>query len=159
MMKADHCSNKNWKQDELDALVFGEIRKLAIDPEYIVQIKQEKFTVDDAQKEELIQKEISKIEAQRSRFMDLYGIGMFSIEDLQSRVMELNEQKEKLEDELHALTADRSEMSVEEVQEIVSDFSGILDRGDLHEQIQLVQSLIDRIEIDGEDVYIHWKFA
>ena len=145
--------------EDLDALVLGEIRKLATDPEYIYQIKEEKYSLADSEKEDIIKKEIAKLDDQKSRFMDLYGLGMFSVEELQTKVLELTEQKNRLENELHELTAEKPETTVQEVQEIVSDFAGIIERGDLHEQIQLVASLIDRIEIDGEDVIIHWQFA
>ena len=159
MMRGTKCKNKTWRMEDLDSLVLGEIRKLATDPEYIYQIKEEKYSLADAEKEDIIKKEIAKLDDQKSRFMDLYGLGMFSVEELQTKVLELTEQKNRLENELHELTAEKPETTVQEVQEIVSDFAGIIERGDLHEQIQLVASLIDRIEIDGEDVIIHWQFA
>lgn len=159
MIRGTSCSNKSWKMEDLDNLVLGEIRKLATDPDYIVEIKEAKFSSDEDNKVSIIKKEISNINAERSRLMKLYGKGTFSIEELQEIVNDLNEQREKLEAQLAELTADKPEMTVEEVQEIVSDFAGIIERGDLNEQIQLVNSLIDRIEIDNEDVYIHWQFA
>lgn len=159
MMRGTSCSNKSWKMEDLDNLVLGEIRKLATDPAYIVEIKEANFSTDEDNKVSLIKKEISNINAERSRLMKLYGKGTFSMEELQEIVNDLNKQREKLEAQLAELTADKPEMTVEEVQEIVSDFAGIIERGNLNEQMQLVNSLIDRIEIDNKDVYIYWKFA
>ena len=159
MMRGSSCKNKTWNMQKLNDLVLGEIRKLAIDPEYIVEIKEANNSIDEDKRISLIKKEISNINAERSRFMKLYGSGKFSMEELEAEIDELNDKREKLEAQLAELTGDKSEMTVEAVQEIVSDFAGIIDRGDVHEQIQLVNSLIDRIEIDNEDVYIHWKFA
>ena len=91
--------------------------------------------------------------------MDLYGLGTFTIEQVTSKISPLNEEKKALEKELSTLNVDTDGMTVEEVVEIVSSFNDILARGDLNEKRLLVESLISYIELDNDDVYIHWKFA
>lgn len=132
------CDNPYWRVEELDAVVLGEIRKLALEP----------YAPEQDTKEELIKKEISKIETQRSRMIDLYGAGGLTLQELQDRIAPLAEQRKKLESEL---SEPRIDISFENLGEV-------LDHADADEQRRIVQLLIDRIEIDGEDVYIHWAF-
>lgn len=158
MVKDPNCKNKNWRMHELDEIVFNEIRKLSIDPNYIGEIKSNKNKTDDVNKVDLIKKEIRKLEDQISRFMDLYGIGKFTIDQVSGKVDPLNEQKQNLEKELESITSDSGVLSEEDTIEIVKSFGDILDRGDLHEIRLAIESLIYYIEIDGDDVYIHWRF-
>ena len=160
MIVDPNCKNKNWKMDELDTIVFDEIRKLATDPEYIHTIRREKKENSNTpNKIDIIKGEIQKLDEQISRFMDLYGIGKFTIDQVSGKVDPLNEQKKGLEKELEALNADLNIMTDEEVTEIVSKFSEVLDRGEFNEIRLAIESLISYIELDNDDVYIHWKFA
>jgi len=160
MIKDPNCKNKNWKMNELDNLVFNEIRKLALDPDYLHEIRAEKNKNSDTpNKIEIIKKQIEDIDSQISRFMDLYGIGQFTIDQVSNKVDPLNEQKQGLIKELDTLNATISNMNDEDVYEIVSTFGDVLERGDMGEIRLLLESLISYIEIDGEDIYIHWKFA
>ena len=160
MIVDPNCKNKNWKMNELDTIIFDEIRKLATDPEYFHVIQREKAeTSDSPNKIDILKKEIRNIDDQISRFMDLYGIGKFTIDQVSGKVDPLNEQKRGLEKELESLNADLDTMSEEAVQEIVSKFSEVMDRGEFNEIRLAIESLISFIELDNDDVYIHWKFA
>lgn len=91
--------------------------------------------------------------------MDLYGIGKFTIDQVSSKVEPLNEQKIKLERELEELNADAGALSLEEAITLINSFNEILERNDFNEIRLFLESMIYYIEIDNEDVYIHWKFA
>ena len=145
---------------DLDDLVINEIKKLATDPEYFHIIRKEKEEASDSpNKIDILKTEIKKLDEQISRFMDLYGIGTFTIDQVSEKINPLNDQKKGLEKELEALNADLNVMTEEEVQEIVSTFAEVMDRGELNEIRLAIESLISFIEIDNDDVYIHWKFA
>ena len=159
MVKDPNCKNKTWKMEQLDNLIFDEIRKLADDPTYIHEIRQRNFSDDDKQKEQLIKKEISKLDAQKSRFMDLYGVGEFTMEEVQEKARPINEQKKKLEQELANLSSNKSAITEEEALKIIGTFNDVMDEGNFEQIRMLVNSLIERIEIDNEDVDIYWKFA
>ena len=160
MVKDPNCKNKNWKLPELDEVIFNEIRKLATDPEYFNAIRQEKKdNNNEPNKIEILETEIKSLNEQISRFMDLYGIGKFTIEQVSDKVDPLNERRSALEKELESLNATSEELSQEETIEIATTFSDVLDRGDLNEIRLAIESLIYYIEIDEDDVYIHWKFA
>lgn len=160
MIKDPNCKNKNWRLPELDTIILDEIRKLAVDPEYFHVLQKEKQTsVDAPTKIDLIKNEITSLDGQISRFMDLYGLGTFTIEQVGEKVAPLNEQRNKLNRELELLNAEAGLISEDETREIVENFDAIIEYGDLDEIRLLISSLIYYIEIDNDDVYIHWKFA
>lgn len=160
MVKDPNCKNKNWKMEELDALVFSEIEQLALDPEAIHTARAEnlKKNTAAAEKVAVLEKEIHKLDAQISRFMDLYGIGKFTIDQVSSKVDPLNEQRTALQNELDALTAETGELTEEETLQIVQNFHDILASGDFAKIRLTIETLIYYIELDEDDVYIHWKF-
>jgi site-specific DNA recombinase len=160
MIKDPNCKNKNWKLQELDAIVIDEIRKLATDPEYFHMIRRKKKeTSDTPNKIDILENEIKNIDEQISRFMDLYGIGKFTIDQVSDKVDPLNERRSALEKELESLNATSGDLSEEETLEIATSFADVLDTGDLDAIRLAIETLIYYIEIDNEDVYIHWKFA
>ena len=91
--------------------------------------------------------------------MDLYGIGKFTIDQVSNKIDPLNEQRKGLEKELESLNATSGEMDEATTLEIATSFADILDRGDLNEIRLAIESLIYYIEIDNDDVCIHWKFV
>lgn len=159
MVRDKSCKNDNWKVHELDNLVFEEIRKLAKDPELITEIKEENFSEDDSLKVKQISKEIEKLSGQKSRLMDLYSLGEFDVVELQDKVNGINKKREKLQEELEELTKNENTMSESEVLKIVDSFDDVLKEGTMEEVRLLILSLIDRIEIDGKDIDIYWRFA
>lgn len=159
MVKDPNCKNKNWKMKELDDIVFNEIRKLAKDPKHITDLKEKKKNSTDApNKIDILRHEIEKIDDQISRFMDLYGIGKFTIDQVSSKVDPLNEQRRNLERELEQLNAESGVLPEEEAIEIIQSFGEVLDRNDFNEIRLTLETLINYIELDEDIVYIHWKF-
>lgn len=160
MIKDPNCKNKYWRIDQLDNVIFEEIKKLALDTDYISEIKKEKKENTDAPtKIDIIEEEIHKLDEQISRFMDLYGIGKFTIEQVSEKVDPLNTQREALRKELAHLNVSAGKLTEEETIEIVKSFGDILDRGDFNEIRLVIESLISYIEVDNDDIFIHWKFA
>lgn len=157
LVKDPNCKNKHWKVDELTDLVFGEIKKLALDPDYIDRIKAS--NVDD-ERHAIIEKEIKKLDEQIARLMDLYTIGDMPADILQNRIHEINDKKIKLETDLHNIKMEKEKkLSQEETSQIVKSFGDVLDRGDFEEIRTVLFALIEKIEIDEDDITIHWAFA
>ena len=159
MVVDPNCKNKNYRMKDLDDIIFGEIKKLALQPEHITEIQQRNYSEEEQRKAAIIQAEIESINAQRSRLMDLYGLGQYTIEEIQAKTQPLNDQREKLTKELQSLTASKSSMTKNEVIEIVDNFSTAIEQGTFEEIRLLIESLIDNIEIDNENITIKWKFA
>lgn len=160
MVKDPNCKNKNWRMEELDDIVLGEIKKLALDPEYYHTLQNEKRAkADPEDKITLIKNEIEKLNTQISRFMDLYGLGQIPIEQITDKITSLNEQRSALERELESICDTEELMTEEDVADVVASFDEVLSRGDLNEIRMVIEALIDHVELENDDVYIHWKFA
>lgn len=160
MIKDPNCKNKNWRMENLDDVVINEIRKLALDPEQIKEIKDEKKkNSEDPNKIEIIENEIASIDDQISRFMDLYGLGKFTIDQVSGKIDPLNERRTNLQREMDRLNAESGRLSEEQTIELVTSFDEILENGTFDQIRMVIEALIYYIELDEDDVYIHWKFA
>jgi site-specific DNA recombinase len=157
MIKDPNCKNKNYKSGELDAAILLELNKLAIDPEYVEHIRQNKPKNDVNKKIKSITSEIEKINAQISKMMDLYAMGTIDMDMISSKVEELNKTKSALQKEIDSLDVpEADEMTVEEIQSIAAMMNG--ENLTLQDRRSIIQSLIYYIEIDNDKVMIHWKF-
>lgn len=158
MVKDPNCKNKFYRIEKLDQLVFDEIKKLAIDPEYIKQIKKESEKLDDVQKIHAIEEKIKSINAQLSRFMDLYGLGKYSIDELDEKTSPLQEQRKKLKMEIEKLQSDSKRITEPEVMCLVASFEEALDHGSLQDRRTIIEQLIEKIVINDDEITIHWNF-
>ena len=156
-----NCKNKNYKTDELEDIVYGEIRKLATDPDYLEKIREEIIQEREADEEiQIIKKEIDSLTSQISKFMDLYSINKLSLQEVDDKITPLSEKRDKLKTDLRILTKPaEGALSPEEIEELVDSFGDILDRGALDEIRLTLTTLIRKIVIKGDDVTIYWNFA
>jgi site-specific DNA recombinase len=142
--------------ETLDNLIFDEIKKLSLDPDYITQLQPTKKK-DDLPKE--IDKKIAEIEKQLSKLMELYSLDGISLEVLQKKISELNTNKLKLsEEKTRILLDEEQELTKDEALRLINSFDAILEAGSMPEIRAILQALIDKIEIDGDDITIFWKF-
>lgn len=141
------CDNKIHRSDRFDAVVFDEMRKLKIEE---VKTYRKGNSVANI---ETIQKNISKLEKQRSRLIDLYSLGNFDAAELTSRIEPLTNSIQALESQISAGKRPMKEMEI-----IINSISDALNHGDSVQIRQLIDALIDHIDIDGEDLTIYWNF-
>lgn len=157
-----NCKNKTYRMEELDEIIFSEIRKLKTDPDYIYEIRSEKPVVELKEDPRiLIEQEISELKETISNYMDLYALKkVLTLDQVDEKISPLTERVNKLEIELDSLEIDEDDALTEkETIEILDSFEEILDRGNFEEIRLTVTSLINSIDIDNEDITIHWNFA
>ena len=157
MIKDPNCRNKNYRMEVLEAAILGEIHKLSIDPDRISQVRENRPESDVAEKIKAITSEIAKIDTQISKMMDLYALGTIDLDVISDKVADLNSTKTALSKELNSLNIPNKEnvMDAETIREIASLMSDDLP---LEDKRNIVQSLIYYIEIDEENIIIHWRF-
>ena len=156
MIKDPNCKNKIYKADELESAILGEIRSFVIDPKRINQVRENRPLSDMVEKAKSIKLEIDKIDSKISKMMDLYALGTIDLDVISDKVTELNGTKAALQKEMDSLKLpDKESMTDEEIISIASLWDDDLP---LEDKRNIVQSLISYIEIDDEDVIIHWKF-
>ena len=157
MIKDPSCRNKNYRMEVLESAILDEIKTLAIDQERIEQLRENRPASDFADKIKSINSEIAKIEKQISKLMDLYALGTIDLDVISEKVNELNGNKAALTKELDTLNVpdDKEALTVQQVQDIASLMTDDLP---IEDKRNIVQSLIYYIEIDEDDVLVHWKF-
>ena len=138
------CDNKIWTMKELDDLIFGEIKKLKLDPDA--------QPAEQAPAKDIYASEIEDIDRRIRRLMDLYESGTIDMQEISERIKNLNSRRQLLEAEQEA-TKD-----VKVAQRAVQSFSEVLENGTLEQVRILLFDIIRRIDIDGEDVTIQWNF-
>ena len=159
MIKDPNCKNKTWRMTELDSIIMDQIRRLIFDPSFMEDIRRNNTRYTEEEKRiEIIRAEIGKLDDQISRYLDLYGLGKFSIDQVSAKVDQVNGTRAKLSQELDRLTADAGKITPEEAIELLESFTDLIDDCDFQETRSIIESLIDYIELDNEDIYIHWKF-
>jgi site-specific DNA recombinase len=151
MVKDPDCKNRSWRVAELDALVLGEVEKLRLDPEALKKRKPK----DPAPERDLIEKRVETLTRQIRRLMDLYSLETFSIEDIAEKIKPLEDERRNLRGLLKNAPKNSPE---KDVGKIIETLSEALQASDLTRKRALIQQLIDKIELDGEDVTIFWNF-
>lgn len=154
-IKDPNCRNKNYRDNVLDAIVFDEIRKLKSEPEYISEVQD---STDNTHKIEMLEDRIKQVEGQISKLMDLYSIGGMDLSVITDKIKPLNEEKKSLEQELEVLVATEEPTHRDEIIELVDAFEEVVKSGDCQRTHGIVAALIDKVEIDGEDIRIRWAF-
>lgn len=157
-IKDPACKNKHYRMEVLDGIIFDEIKKLAIDPDYINQIKSRSDQNNPDQQIHAIEKKIKSIDDQISRFMDLYGIGKFEIKDLDAKITPLQDQRSKLNLELEKLKKTTKRITEKDVIKLVESFEEALENGCLQDKRTIIEQLIDKIIINDDDITIYWNF-
>ena len=143
------CANKIHRCDAFDSVIFDEMRNLTIE-----EVKVYRKETESVENVLAIQKEISKLDRQRSRLIDLYSLGTFDAEELTAKIEPLTKSINALEEQI----ASTGKRSMKEMEMVIKSISDILDRDDAVRIRQLIDILIDKIEIDGEDLTIYWNF-
>lgn len=157
MIKDPNCKNTNYRAEELERAILEEIRLLSVDPNRIEQVRESRPVSDVGQKVKSINSEIAKIEAQISKMMDLYALGTIDLDVISDKVAALNDTKQTLTKELDSLNVpeEKEVMTAEQVRTVAALMKDDLP---LEDKRKIIESLIYYIEIDNENIIIHWKF-
>lgn len=148
-----NCHNKIYRVEELDEIIFNELRKLKLDPTYFDKI----CNPPSEDNTDVINSEIQSINNQISRLLDLYSTGIYDIETLNEKVTVLQNRLKVLQHELEEKNRLESK-SDGHILEIIDNLDYVLDYGTLEERRSVITALIDRIDINEDDITIHWNF-
>ena len=159
LIKDPNCKNKTHRMLDLDMAIIEAITQLSVDEAYIEEVRANKPVNDVGAKIKAINKEIEGITSQMSNLMNLYSLNKMPIELIDKQIADLNDRKIALEKELESLDVpdtDDEGMTNEEIQTLAD----MINNKDLtlEDKRNIVASLIYYIEIDNENILIHWKF-
>ncbi len=157
MIKDPTCKNKNYRMEELEGIVLSEIHKLAFEPGHIEKVRENRPVSDMTEKIKSITSEIAKIDTQISKMMDLYALGTIDLDVISEKVSGLNSTKTALTKELETMKVPEPENVMTDEQ--VRDTAALMEKDfPLEDKRNILQSLIYYVEIDGENILIHWRF-
>ena len=158
MKKVNGCKSPNYREDILDQIIIDEINKLAFNPSEIEKLAHKSLSKAN-DRPPILHKRISDLEKQINKLMDLYQLGMIPISDISNRILPLQVEKQKLEDELLSCSSPTPLLSTEEAKKLVSSSVDVLSSGDIETKRLFVNSLINKIIINPETIEIFWKFT
>lgn len=140
------CDNAIHRADTIDGIVFDSLRELTY--KSVVEYRQQE---PDTTAE--LKRKLAKIDKQRSRLIDLYSVGTFSADELTAKIETLNASREAIEKQIQ-----NTHRPVEDLKAVIDSIGGILDDGNPVAIRQIIDTLVDHIDIDGEDITIYWDF-
>lgn len=155
LIRDPNCTNRNYRDKDLDSLVFAQISALADDPSYVDSLRK---SVDTTKKQETLKLRIDQLSAQIGRLMDLYAAGNIPFDLIGSRIEPLNAEKQALLTELENLQSAQELMSTEQVVALAENFKKVQVTGNPAEIHKALSAIVDYIEIDGDNIHIHWRF-
>lgn len=155
LIKDPHCDNTKYLASELEELIVAQIKELAFDESKFNKVIQKRIAVPDPT--QAMQKQIREIDKQINNFMDLYQYGKVPVETINERIEKLTQEKSAIEKSIRELNV-KPIPKREDYESTLSRVDSIFETGNADEQRAAVKNLIDHIDIDGENVVIHWVF-
>lgn len=159
MVRDPNCKNDRWPVDKLEGIVFDKIRQLALDPSAFEQAAHPDCCVGVQEKQNLLRARLAELDAQIERLLDLCQAGSAAASVAAGRIAALQAEGDALNAELEALHDQPPVAALDRARELLLTAASVLDNGTQEEKRELVHSLIDRVELDGENIDIHWNFA
>lgn len=152
------CKNKTYAVADLDKMIIGEINKLRFDDTYLNEIinKGQAPRVDER---EVIETQKKDTQSQIDRVLDLYQLGRVPLDVLDERLERLNRALVQLNNEIGVLTPNKPNTSPQALKSLLVASHEVLMSDNVQEKQAFMKSLINKIELVGDDVVIHWAFV
>lgn len=145
--KLPKCKTPNYRTNVLDQIIIDEVLKLAYDEKAIKALIKPRKTVNHA-------KALKSLKNQKSRLVDLYAVGGIDLEELQIKINAIDEKILGFKNDV----PQEPELDFEKAKEIFSNAKSILETADVPQKRVLLQSLIKKIVLSGDEVQIYWRF-
>lgn len=162
MVRDPNCPSRAWHKDDLEAVVDFEIRSLIFDQAALGRLirRKENRVLEPEDHGEAIRRQISALDAQIDRVMDLYQVGTIPVELLNERIKKLHEEREQLSASLADEAAAAADgMEVEAARAYLDTLADVWDRADISQKREILSVLVDRVWISSDDtVKIDWAF-
>lgn len=159
MVRDPNCRNDRWAVEKLDAIILDQIRQLSIDPAALERAANPECEVPADEKRALLQARLDELNAQSERLLDLCQLGGLAASAASGRLAALQGEIDGICAELDELGNVDYSKALDAARVVLSSVDVVLDRGSAVEKRELVHSLINRIDLDGENIDIHWSFA
>lgn len=165
--RATKCTARAIPAAQLDELVWRAVQELLDDSSVLPQLHQ---TWAQAQQQDLsaltarekqLREQLTRLERQAQRLLDAYQNAALSLEELQTRQRKLTQERQKAETAAQQTADSRAQAThwqsvIEHATEFRRLLGANLDKLSFEERQSVVQCLIQRVIITGEEVNIHF---
>jgi site-specific DNA recombinase len=165
--RIDKCRSRRVRADRLDTVVWDTLGQLLRTPDLIPQLhqawaqaKQQDLSGLAAQQTQLLQRR-QRLERQSQRLLDAYQAEIISLEELQGRRRKMTAELHQIAQELQQLlTTQQQTLQWQQVMEHADTFRQLLgtnlDQLTFEERQSVVQCLISKVVVTGEEVDIYY---
>lgn len=157
MVKDPGCKNKNWKADILEPIIDAKIREVLHSPELVADIAASRPQPAPIVQNTKIEKRIREIDRSIARLMELYQKDDIPPDVLGDSINKLYTEKTALQNSV-TLEPKNDVLPFDLAQELLADAAEVWDIADDDQKRRIMQSLITRIVLTGDDVKIEWSF-
>lgn len=160
MVKDPNCKNKVWKGADLEPIVEAKVRELLSSPQMAAEIRAaRKPRAAPVDKNAGVEKKLKDIDKQIGKLMELYQRDDIPADLLGDRIKKLYAERIALEAVLEpAEPEDEGNVPLDLVEALISDAAQVWDFADVSQKHRILQSLVSRIVLTGDDVEIEWSF-
>lgn len=155
MMKIDKCDNKNWKYDELEDMVIGEVLKLSFDESYFESIKKQEDTPPDNLL--ILKEKVKSIDNKNKKLLTLFSEDKIPLDLLTTQIENLQNEKDALSFEI-ARIENIKIVKYDEIKKITHNAEAVFKEGTLVQKRTLLSQLIEKIIIYEDKITIKWTF-
>ncbi len=149
------CRNDNWRIEELDRLVIDEIKKLKYSPGYLDGIFAERPSERVPDKAS-ISKRLGEVERQIVKLLDLYQITNVPYDQITPRISALQDERGKLIGAVNNISDGNALSKMDFIIKLNSMEQVFASEG-VEEKRIFISYMVKFIEINGEEVKIHWR--
>ena len=162
------CPQRNLRADELDDLVWGEVRRHLEHPALIregykrLQV-QAASPQDDGSADDLraLQKQLTELDREEHRLLDAYQAGLVDLDQLRQRQERLRQRRAHVTGSIEVLHAERKTAQQQaqlqtDLETFVDTIRGPLATLDFDARQQLVRTVLERVMVEDGRVDIHF---
>jgi site-specific DNA recombinase len=162
MAKAERCDNKNWGLEELEAKVIARVEKLFLSPEYLQQLiaeHEEAVRNKPRGESDVMRDKIADLDSQIHHIMDLYQSKAIPVDIVSARIKKLHDEQTALDEQLREIEPQgaRGKVDGAALDALIAEARAMWPLTDTAGKRQILQMIIKRIVLDGEDVKIEWS--
>ena len=155
------CNRRPVRADELDPLVWGEVRRLLEDPALVRAEIDRRLTAlrtehPAARRRETLERDLTRAEAAIARLIEAYQEQLISLEELRARTPELRKRQSALRAQLEALDTELHDAETylklaDTLEGFLGRLADGLDRLDIAEQQRILRLVVREVLIGGDD--------
>ncbi len=162
------CPQRNLRSEELDRLVWNEVRRHLVDPalllEGFAQLQGRPWPPTDvpvAQELQALGRRLAELDREEHRLLDAYQAGLIALDQLERRRRHLDDRRAQLERHRTALHSEQlSAQACAErqasLEAFVTDIRASIDTLSFGDRQRLVRTVVDRVMIEDGRVDIHF---